>query len=28
MEGETLEEYWWCIEQALAFEDGKVPILL
>jgi len=26
--GETLEEYWWCIEQALAFEDGKGPNLI
>jgi adenosylhomocysteinase len=22
-EGETEEEYWWCIEQTLYFEDGK-----
>ncbi|MFW6157223.1 MAG: adenosylhomocysteinase, partial [Balneolaceae bacterium] len=21
--GETEEEYWWCIEQTLYFEDGK-----
>lgn len=26
--GETLEEYWWCIEQALTFEDGKGPNLI
>ncbi len=23
--GETLEEYWWCTEQALDFGDGKGP---
>lgn len=23
--GETLEEYWWCTEQALAFPGGKGP---
>lgn len=23
--GETLEEYWWCTEQALAFPEGKGP---
>jgi adenosylhomocysteinase len=23
--GETLEEYWWCTEQALTFPDGKGP---
>src|SRR6187549_884234 len=21
--GETEEEYWWCVEQSLVFEDGK-----
>lgn len=21
--GETLEEYWWCTEQALSFPEGK-----
>ncbi|NQU68601.1 MAG: adenosylhomocysteinase [Candidatus Marinimicrobia bacterium] len=26
--GETEEEYWWCIEQTLTFEDGKGPNLL
>lgn len=26
--GETLEEYWWCTAQALAFPDGKGPNLL
>jgi adenosylhomocysteinase len=26
--GETLEEYWWCTEQALAFPDGKGPNLI
>ncbi len=26
--GETLEEYWWCIEQALTFPDGKGPNLI
>ncbi|MCW8796266.1 MAG: adenosylhomocysteinase [Chlorobium sp.] len=26
--GETLEEYWWCTRQALAFEGGKGPNLI
>jgi len=26
--GETLEEYWWCTNQALTFEDGKGPNLV
>lgn len=26
--GETLEEYWWCTEQALAFPRGKGPNLI
>jgi len=26
--GETLEEYWWCTEQALTFEDGSGPNLI
>ena len=26
--GETLEEYWWCTDQALSFEDGKGPNLI
>ena len=26
--GETLEEYWWCTEQALTWPDGKGPQLL
>lgn len=26
--GETLEEYWWCTEQALRFEGGKGPNLI
>jgi adenosylhomocysteinase len=26
--GETLEEYWWCTDQALAFPDGKGPNLI
>ncbi|HEX6643802.1 MAG TPA: adenosylhomocysteinase [Gemmatimonadales bacterium] len=26
--GETLEEYWWCTEQALAWPDGSGPNLL
>ena len=26
--GETLEEYWWCTEQALRFPDGKGPNLI
>jgi adenosylhomocysteinase len=26
--GETLEEYWWCTAQALAFPEGKGPNLL
>ena len=25
--GETLEEYWWCTNQALAFPDGKGGLL-
>jgi len=25
---ETLEEYWWCTEQALTFPDGKGPNLI
>jgi adenosylhomocysteinase len=24
--GETLEEYWWCTEQALIWPDGSGPI--
>jgi adenosylhomocysteinase len=28
MEGETLEEYWWCTAQALSFPEGKGPNLL
>lgn len=27
-EGETIEEYWWCTKQALAFPDGKGPHLI
>lgn len=26
--GETLEEYWWCVVQALIFPDGKGPDLI
>jgi adenosylhomocysteinase len=26
--GETLEEYWWCAEQALTFPGGKGPNLI
>jgi len=26
--GETLEEYWWCTEQALTWPDGKGPDLI
>src|SRR6185503_6990594 len=26
--GETLEEYWWCTEQALAWPDGSGPNML
>ncbi len=26
--GETLEEYWWCTNQALSFPDGKGPQLV
>ncbi len=26
--GETLEEYWWCTEQALRFPDGQGPNLI
>ncbi len=26
--GETLEEYWWCTEQALLWPDGSAPNLL
>jgi len=26
--GETLEEYWWCTEQALRFPNGKGPNLI
>ncbi|MCJ7681608.1 MAG: adenosylhomocysteinase [Candidatus Aminicenantes bacterium] len=26
--GETLEEYWWCLEQALVWPDGKGPDLI
>lgn len=26
--GETLEEYWWCTDNALAFPDGKGPHLI
>ncbi len=26
--GETLEEYWWCTRQILAFEGGKGPNLI
>lgn len=26
--GESEDEYWWCIEQTLTFEDGKGPNML
>jgi adenosylhomocysteinase len=26
--GETLEEYWWCTEMALRFQEGKGPNLI
>src|SRR5438105_11100212 len=26
--GETLEEYWWCTDQALSFPGGKGPQLI
>lgn len=26
--GETLEEYWWCTEQALTWPDGGVPNMI
>jgi adenosylhomocysteinase len=26
--GETLEEYWWCTNQAISFPDGKGPQLV
>src|SRR4029450_1085083 len=26
--GETLEEYWWCTEQALVWPDGSGPSLI
>src|SRR5438045_5461893 len=26
--GETLEEYWWCTNQAMSFPDGKGPQLV
>src|SRR4051794_3768660 len=26
--GETLEEYWWCTEQALNWPDGKGPNMI
>jgi len=26
--GETLEEYWWCMEKALIFSDGSGPDLI
>ena len=26
--GESLDEYWWCTEQALTFESGKGPTLI
>ncbi|MQS14899.1 adenosylhomocysteinase [Streptomyces kaniharaensis] len=26
--GETLEEYWWCTEQALTWPDGKTPNMI
>src|SRR5258707_3886461 len=27
-EGETLEEYWWCTEQALRWPDGEGPNMI
>ena len=26
--GETLQEYWWCTEQALSWPDGKLPNMI
>ena len=26
--GETLEEYWWCTEQALTWPEGKLPNMI
>ncbi len=26
--GETLEEYWWCTDQALTWPDGKLPNMI
>jgi adenosylhomocysteinase len=26
--GESLEEYWWCTEQALSWPDGKLPNMI
>ena len=26
--GETIEEYWWCTEQALLWPDGKLPNMI
>jgi adenosylhomocysteinase len=26
--GESLEEYWWCLEQALVWPDGSGPDLI
>jgi len=26
--GETIEEYWWCTEQALIWPDGKLPNMI
>ena len=26
--GETLEEYWWCTEQALTWPDGEAPNMI
>jgi adenosylhomocysteinase len=26
--GETLEEYWWCTEQALTWPDGQLPNMI
>ncbi|TQF01847.1 adenosylhomocysteinase [Kitasatospora acidiphila] len=26
--GETLEEYWWCTEQALSWPDGQTPNMI
>jgi len=26
--GETLEEYWWCTEQALTWPDGRAPNMI